>query len=99
MNKARLTFGPLEACRPCSNDLADAMGFPLNQAVCEVDHDCSSSHAMHQLDVLKGRLTVLPCAPAHATEATLRRCLTLVKVCLLYHKMGVRNTRCACVRV
>ena len=62
-----MTFGSLKACRPCSYDLADAVSSPFNQAVCEVDQYCGSSHAVYQLDVLKGRLTVLPSTPVHAT--------------------------------
>ena len=68
--KGRLTFGSLKACRPCSYDLTDAMSLPFDQAICEVDQHRGSSHAVHQLDVLIGRLTVLPCVPA--TSATLR---------------------------
>lgn len=68
-----MTFGSLEACRPCSNDLADAMSAPLHQAVCQVDEHRSSSHAMHQLYVLKGRLVVLPIVPVHATGAAFRQ--------------------------
>lgn len=70
---AGLTFGSLEACRACSYDLADAVGLPLDQAVCEVDHHCSSSHAVHQLDMLKGLLAVIPCAPVHTTQVTLEK--------------------------
>ena len=51
------------------------MSLPFDQAVCEVNQHRGSSHAVHQLDVLKGRLTVLPCIPVHATSATLRWCM------------------------
>ena len=69
-----MTFGSLKACGPCSYDLADAMSSPFDEAVCEVDQHCGSSHAVHQLDMLKGRLTVMPCTPVHATAATLKQC-------------------------
>ena len=71
----RLTSGSLKACRPCSYDLTDAMSLPFDQAVCEVNQHRGSSHAVHKLDVLKGRLTVLRCIPVHATSATLRWCM------------------------
>lgn len=71
----KVTFGSLKACGPCSYDLADAMSSPFDEAVCEVDQHCGSSHAVHQLDMLKGRLTVMPCTPVHATAATLKQCM------------------------
>lgn len=62
------TFGALEACRASGNDLTDAMSFSPDQAVCQIDEDCSSGHAVHQLDVLKGRLAAILGLPvAHTT--------------------------------
>lgn len=87
-----LTFWALEACRPRRNDLADAMGLPLDQAICHVDHDCCSGHTVDQLDVLKGRLAGLACAPAaeaHTLSAATTQCCSadgldlLLQLCVM----------------
>ena len=61
------TCGALEACWASCNDLADAMWLSPHQAICQVDHDCRSSHAVHQLDVLKGRLAAITWMPSTTT--------------------------------
>ena len=62
------TFRALEACRARGNDLTDAMSFSPDQAVCQIDEDCGSSHAVHHFDVLKGRLAAVLWLPvAHTT--------------------------------
>jgi hypothetical protein len=61
------TFGALEACRASCNDLTDAMCFSPDQTVCQIDEDCGASHAVHQLDVLKGRLAAILWLPVGHT--------------------------------
>lgn len=57
------TFWALESCRTRSNDLFHAMFLAPPQAVCEVDEDSCTCHAVHQLDVIKSRLWIIVCAP------------------------------------
>ena len=68
-NGRRVTFRALEACWSSSNDLTHAMSLSLHQAICQVDHDCCSSHAMHQFDVLKSRLGLVVSVPVSSKEA------------------------------